>query len=108
VQENIEWDCSYHIKGTTANFKTALSKTGDEISAMLDDLGGLPNRFKIIEDSPSDLIAVTHLPASDKETSLRVSLMVLALNKTTGELLMSGYVVGSSFIDDYLGKCVKH
>ena len=107
VSKNTKWDCNYHLKGTTANFKTPLSKSGDEVTAMLDDYGGLPTRFKIIEDSQRALIGVAHLPTGDSETRLRVSLMVLVLNKETGELLMSGYIVGTSLIDDFLGKCTK-
>ena len=107
ASKNVEWDCTYHVKGMTANFKTPLSKSGDEVTAMLDDLGGLPTRFKILEDSQRALIGVSHLPESNSETRLRVHLMVLALNKTTGEFLMTGYVVGTSYSDEFLGKCTK-
>lgn len=102
------WLCAYKPKGQEINAVTHefVETSSKLLSAYDEDLTGKPNLFEIIENSVDGLIAISHRSElSTPNTTSSMRLVVIIINKKTGEFKQTGYIVPNNYEETYVGKC---
>lgn len=97
-----QWICKYHAAdpnhpGPDFPFKLIESETS--LDAFLDDLGGLPSRFRVVWESKDGVIAIIPDQMHDGP-----SLHAFLLDKKEGAMKMTMTMTGT-YEESYLGRC---
>ncbi len=100
------WQCTYEPLDAPKFSETQIFREdGGELIGEEDDYSGKPRRYRIVENAPYGLIAISHYSGQHSDGHNTMGIVLVIINKEDKTIKLLGTKYNSEFYDLYYGKC---